>query len=221
MWQMCQPASVFLILNCLSVATFFRQTSSWFLASLLTLSAELSVSVRGGEKRGAGGGGESAKPNWHRGMRVRYQKTGIWGMSERSRVSVSVSGLRGQGLYRCSPLLKQQPARPSTREPNNLRSCIVPYLLKKTLQPLFSLLPLSHNHPSLHIWWERIERVPYCPLSGDVGVCVRAWLLLVYIRVLNSRIGLSIWARQIYLCCGSFMHLLFPKRIGMHQWKRG
>lgn len=95
-------------------------------------------------------------------------------MSEQSRVSVSVSGLRGQGLYRRSPLLQQQPARPSTGEPTNLHSCIVPYLLKKTLQPLFSLLPLSHNHPSLHIWRERIERVPYCPLSGDVGVCVRA-----------------------------------------------
>lgn len=142
---MCQPAGVFLILNCLSVATFFRQTSSWFLASLLTLSAELSVSARGGEKRGAGGGGESAKPNWHRGMRVRYQKAGMGGMSERSSVSVSVSALRGQGLYRCSPLLKQQPARPSTREPNNLRSCIVPYLLKKTLQPLFLTPSLTQS----------------------------------------------------------------------------
>lgn len=87
--------------------------------------------------------------------------------------------------------------------------------------PLSLFLTHSHNHCSLHIWRERIERVPYCPLSGDVGVCVRAWLLLVYIRVLNSRIALSIWARQIYLCCGSFMHLLFPKRIGMHQWKKG
>lgn len=67
---------------------------------------------------------------------------------------------------------------------------------------------------------EKIEFVSYCPLSGDVGVCVRAWLLLVYIRVLNCGTVLSIWARQIYLCCCSFMHLLFPKRIGMHQWKR-
>lgn len=56
---MCQRSGVFLILNCLSAATFFRQTSPWFLASLLTLSTELSA--RGGENeepREEGGGGE-------------------------------------------------------------------------------------------------------------------------------------------------------------------
>lgn len=107
---------------------------------------------------------------------------------------------------------------------SGLRHCSLSAEGKKN--PAWSLalsLFLTHKHThtqsllTVHIWRERMERVPYCPLSGDVGVCVRAWLLLVYIRVLNSSIALSIWARQIYLCCGSFMHLLFPKRIGMHS----
>lgn len=98
MWQ---RSGVFLILNCLSGATFFRQTSSWFLTSLLTLSTGLSG--RGREKKNeAPGGGEKVQKQigtegWE------WDIKGLdaeGGMSERSRVSVSVSGLRGQGLHR-------------------------------------------------------------------------------------------------------------------------
>lgn len=154
-------------------------------------------------------------------MRVRYQKTGWWGMNEIE--YQTCCGLWGQGLYH-SLLLKQQPPQWAPGSQPIWATALFTICWRKQLGLSLSYSHThihTHNHSSLHIWRERIERVPYCPLSGDVGVCVRAWLLLVYIRVLNSRIALSIWARQIYLCCGSFMHLLFPKRIGMHQWKRG
>lgn len=62
----------------------------------------------------------------------------------------------------------------STREPTNLGYSIVHYLLKKTALPLSLFLTHTQSLLTVHIWRERIERVPYCPLSGDVGVCVRA-----------------------------------------------
>lgn len=154
-------------------------------------------------------------------MGVRYQKTGWRGMNAIEHQTWR--GPWGQGLYH-SLLLKQQPPQPAPGSQPIWVPALFTICWRKPLRlPLSFLLTQTHTQSLLtsYLERERIERVPYCPLSGDVGVCVRAWLLLVYIRVLNSRIALSIWARQIYLCCGSFMHLLFPKRIGMHQGKRG
>lgn len=99
--------SIFLVLDSLSAATFFRQMSSSVSVSLLSLSTESSVLAR--KKKRAEGGWErrqSIKTNWRRGMRVRYQKTGWWGMNEIE--YQTCCGLWGQGLYH-SLLLKQQP----------------------------------------------------------------------------------------------------------------
>lgn len=193
------------------------------LASLLSLSTELSVLARKKKKeRGRSRRmREEAKYKNKLAQRdkVRYQKSGWWGMNEIE--FQTCCGLWGQGVYHSAS--ETTTTTRSIGEPTNLGYGIVHYLLKEK-NPAWSLalsLFYTQTHTqsllTVHIWRERMERVPYCPLSGDVGVCVRAWLLLVYIRVLNSSIALSIWARQIYLCCGSFMHLLFPKRIGMHS----
>ena len=153
---MCQSSSIFLASDCLSVATFFRQMGSsvfsvatLFVYWIVSFSEERVGGGAGGKKKRAEGGWErrqSIKTNWRRGMRVRYQKTGWWGMNEIE--YQTCCGLRGQGLYH-SLLLKQQPPQRAPGSRPIWSDCIVRYLLKKTARSLSSSF-LTHTHTHTH-----------------------------------------------------------------------
>lgn len=129
------------------------------LASLLSLSTELSVLARRKKKR------EREKQEDERGGKlaqrdkVRYQKSGWWGMNEIE--FQTCCGLWGQGVYHSAS--ETTTTTRSIGEPTNLGYGIVHYLLKEKKTQLGLSLSLSflhtnthtHNHSSLFISGER------------------------------------------------------------------
>lgn len=152
---MCEPLSVFLIWNRLSVATFFRQMTSSVLASLLTLPPVLSVlsedeeqAVGGKERR------KSIKPNWHRGMRARYQKAGWWGMND------WVSGHSTVSEVKVYMTLYYWNNNQHSQHQGAKQSVLLHCSLSAEGNGLASLfltlsLSLTDNHSLFHIWRER------------------------------------------------------------------
>lgn len=133
------------------------------LASLLSLSTELSVLARKKKKeRGRSRRmREEAKYKNKLAQRdkVRYQKSGWWGMNEIE--FQTCCGLWGQGVYHSAS--ETTTTTRSIGEPTNLGYGIVHYLLKEKKPQLGLSLSLSflhtnthtHNHSSLFISGER------------------------------------------------------------------
>lgn len=137
---MCEPSSVFLILNRLSVATFFRQMTSSVLASFPTLPPVLSVLVRTKnkpweEKKGGKVQSQIGTQGWERDIK---RLDGEGWVTEYQGILRSP---RSRSIWLCTT--ETTTSTTSTREPNNLCSCIVHYLLKETAWPLCFLLSPS------------------------------------------------------------------------------
>lgn len=141
---MCQSSSIFLGLDCLSVATFFRQMGSSVLVSLLSLSTESSVLARKG-KKSRGRMREEVKYQNKLAQRDESEISKDWMVrDEWNRVSDVLWSLRSRSISLSAS--ETTTTTMSTREPTNLGYCIVHYLLKKTAWSLSFLLTHTHSH---------------------------------------------------------------------------